>query len=67
MKIMMRIKTVGSLILIGVLVPFLVPLQMIRSLVMTERVVCPWEGRDMLKPNIKLKISFYFQTIRLIQ
>ena len=67
MKMIRRIKTIGSFILMGVLVTFSVPLQMIRSLVMTERVLCPWEGRDMLKSNIKLGISFYYQRIRLMQ
>ena len=42
------------------LVPFSMPLQMRRSLAMTERILFLWEGRDMLKLNINLGSSLYF-------
>ena len=47
--------------MMGVLVPFSVTLQMRWSLMMTEIILFPWEGRYMLKSNIKLRSSFYFQ------
>ena len=40
--------------MMGKLVPFFMPLQMRSSLTMIERILCPWEGRDTLKLNIKL-------------
>ena len=46
----------------GILVPFSMLLQMKRGLAMIERILCPWDGRDMLKLNINLVISVYFQT-----
>ena len=49
-----RIKTSGSLIMMGKLVPVFMPFQMRRSLKITERILCPWEERDMLKSNIKM-------------
>ena len=60
-EMIMRIKTSGSLILMGELVPFLMPLQMRRSLKITERILFPWEGRDMLKSNIKLRFFSNFK------
>ena len=56
-EMIMRIKT-SSLILMGKLVPFFMSLQMRRSLKITERTLFPWEGRDMLKSNIKLGVLF---------
>ena len=67
MKIMIRIKTSGRFIMMGMVVPFLVPLQIRSSLMMTDRILCPWEGRDMLKSKINLGSSFYFQMKILMQ
>ena len=54
MKIMRMINTSESLILMGKLVPFSIPLHMKNSLTMMERILCPWEVRDMLNPKINL-------------
>ena len=67
MKIIRRIKKGGRLILMGMVVPFAVILQMRRCFAMTDRILCPWEGRDMLKLNIQLSSSFYFQIIIVMQ
>ena len=64
---MRRIKTGGRLILMGILVPFLVPFHMRSSFAMIEIIVCPWEWRYILKSNINLVSSFYFRIIRLMQ
>ena len=40
--------------MMGKLVPVFMPFQMRRSLKITERILCPWEERDMLKSNIKM-------------
>ena len=61
MKIMRRINKNGRFILTGMLVPFLMTLHMIRSLTKTERILCTWEGRDMLESNIKIGSLFYFK------
>ena len=61
MKMMRRIKKSGRLIIMGKLVHFLMSLQIRRSLTITEIIMCPWEGRDMLNLNIKIRISFHFQ------
>ena len=58
MKIMIRIKTSGRFSMMGILVAFLVPLQMRRSLMMIDIILCSWEGRDMLKSKINLGSSF---------
>ena len=67
MKIMRRIKTRGNLIMLGMLVPLWVPFKMRTSLTTTERILCPWEGRDMLKLKIKVLIFFYFKITILMQ
>ena len=58
---MRRIKTSGSFIMMVMLVPFSMPLQMRSSFKMTERILFPWEGRDMLELKINLGSLFNFQ------
>ena len=53
--------------MMGKLVHFSMPLQMRRGLTMTERIMFPWEGRDMLKLKIELGRSFHFQITRSMQ
>ena len=43
MKIIGQIKTRGRLIPMGNLVPYLVPFHIIKSLIMTEIILSPWE------------------------
>ena len=48
----------------GELFSYSIPLYMKNSLVTTEIILCPWEGRELLKSNTKLGSLFRFQTTR---
>ena len=61
---MRLIKTIRRLIIMGKVVPSLIPLQMRSFLVMTEIILSLWEGKELLKLKIKLGIFFRFQTAR---
>ena len=64
---MKRTKTSDRLIIMGGVVRFLMTLQTRRSLTVTEGILFPWEGRDMLKSNINLGNFFNFQIIILMK
>ena len=51
----------GMLIMMGKLVPFFIPLQMRSSLTMTNRILCPWKGRNILKLKINIGSLFHFK------
>ena len=55
-KMMRQINPTCRLIVMGDLVHFSIPLHMRSSLTITERILCPWEGRYMLKSKINLVI-----------
>ena len=53
--------------MMGKFTPFSMPLQIRRSLAMTNRILCPWDKRDMLNLNINIGSFFLFQITRLMQ
>ena len=51
----------------GKLIIFSMPLQMIRSLTISDIILCSCEGRVMLKSKINLGSSFCFRAVILMQ